>query len=764
MKKRSIILTLLFSIISACYGQCDFVDSLNHLLNKFSSSYVKEDIFTITNSQFYEPGQNIEFKSIIRNWHGNVNIKSNYLDIYLTNDHGKKITESKFLIEDDYVSNIINIPLNINSGIYYLYASTNKNNLPNNYFKPILISKDKFQEVNTIIRYNKDYFFPNDTIQIKLKLFNVFGKNLRNKKIKYSIISQIEKLEKGHVITNIKGEADIQYIVPEYLKDSILKFEFNYKYASNNQSFISYCKIANNQLKINFYPEGGTLINNNISKLAFKILDYNGFPIKAVGFLKSNSKSYTFNTNADGIGLVEFRPDINSTYNIELIYPKNCTLDYKFPNINTKGTSVKVENINEENLTVILRSSVITDTLNTFLILDQNGEIKWDTTINLSEHKTYEIPCASLSHGLARITIFDINQNILNERIVFIPKYHNITKTSSDINYNKDSVNIKLNIKTQHKNFEYNLLTSIVNRAYFDNSIIDEYIQYYSIDPQCFDKEFSPFLYYNNGEVNYIEIDKIALTLSNKYIKWDTIINQRKEYISKSLKKINNTKDLYNDRVMEFHNFKNYNLLLTKRELFFNNIYTNENLYIKRIKEIKKSYNKSDSYKILIIEQLQNSNLSLEQAIKKIKHFDTDIYGHIIFRGHNSMLYEKGALIIVDGVKLGNTVSHLKYITSSSVEDIQILTSPYETNNYFTTYSSIIDIKTNVGKKIYDVDFKTNKKQIDIFQQNFLWSPNNKFYTSDQVNFKLKKMNNATLIMLGYNKNNSPFYYTVEIK
>ncbi len=772
MKKWITILFLSFSFITLSFGQDDFINALNDKLSKFTSTYINEDVFTITNSQFYEPKQYIEFKSQIRNWKGNNNIKSKYLHVYLTNNQGRIIIWRKYLIKEETVCNKIYIPENIISGVYYLVASTDKNNFQNIYFKTVYISKNKFSEVNNIVRYNRDYYFPGDTVQIEIRLVNIFGKHLKNKKINYSILSQDEKIDNGQVKTNKSGVVKLIFVIPEDISNSLLKFEFKYNYASNKQSFMSFCKIANKTLNIEFYPEGGTLINKYNSLLAFKITDSTGFPIKTIGILKNSNKMYRLESNKDGIGFISFIPDFNSSYKIKLNQPKDLTLKYKFPKIDTSGTTLKVENINEDYVTAIFSSSDLNDTLFTYWILDQNGIIKWGAKVRTLGTTNYNIPCDSLSHDFARITVFNKNQEILNERIIFIPKDLDMVKISSEINNINDSVQIKLNLSSEEKHNTYYSSLSIINKAYFDSTIINDFIQYYTTDPQIFHKEYTPGLYSNNGNIDYKEIEKISLTFKNNYIQWDSIIRQEKNNVLKNqeigLKKLrqeNNKhlEELYSRKIKEYNNYRNYNSLLTIRELNFNNISRNQDLYINGIKKIKESNRQSSNKKNLVIKKLQNSDFSLEQAIMQLKPYETDHYGHIIFRGHSSMYYEQGALIIVDGAKIGNNISDLRSIPSSSIADIKILLTPYETISYFTLYSSIIDIKTTVGKKIDDKDIK--RSQTNIFQQNFLWSSNIEISSSDQINLKLKKSkNNSMLIFIGLNKLYSPFYYVLDIK
>jgi hypothetical protein len=92
------------------------------------------------------------------------------------------------------------------------------------------------------------------------------------------------------------------------------------------------------------------------------------------------------------------------------------------------------------------------------------------------------------------------------------------------------------------------------------------------------------------------------------------------------------------------------------------------------------------------------NSTSLIEIIKTIRSFEM-IGGKIVFRGANSLMSQDGALIVLDGVKMGTDPSILSEINPRDVEDIQILLNPIEMSRYTSLNSvGVIEIKTMQGK------------------------------------------------------------------
>jgi len=85
--------------------------------------------------------------------------------------------------------------------------------------------------------------------------------------------------------------------------------------------------------------------------------------------------------------------------------------------------------------------------------------------------------------------------------------------------------------------------------------------------------------------------------------------------------------------------------------------------------------------------------------IKEIKQF-TIINNQIVFQGGvNSLNYQQGALIIIDGVRVGTDIGVLETVSTSDIENINISTNVVDIHAYTGLNSQgIIEITTLTGK------------------------------------------------------------------
>jgi hypothetical protein len=93
------------------------------------------------------------------------------------------------------------------------------------------------------------------------------------------------------------------------------------------------------------------------------------------------------------------------------------------------------------------------------------------------------------------------------------------------------------------------------------------------------------------------------------------------------------------------------------------------------------------------------STTSILDIIKSIKPYEL-MGGKIVFRGGNSIIAQDGALIVIDGIKMGTDPTALSSISPQDIEDIQIMLNPVDMSRYTSLNSvGIIEITTKRGGK-----------------------------------------------------------------
>jgi hypothetical protein len=178
-------------------------------------------------------------------------------------------------------------------------------------------------------------------------------------------------------------------------------------------------------LYMQFFPEGGHLVQGLLSRVAFKAVNEKGLPINVVGRLV-NDKGETITTlrsEHDGMGLFDFTPIANNHYKVLI---DGIAEPFALPVIEKEGITVRVDNSKPNRIFVSLeRNETNKDVYNRLYISASiNGKPVFLNEFNFDEGlSAAAISKKDLPPGILHITIFHPNGNIVAERLTFIDNY-----------------------------------------------------------------------------------------------------------------------------------------------------------------------------------------------------------------------------------------------------------------------------------------------------------------------------------------------------
>ncbi|NSW93682.1 MAG: hypothetical protein HPY62_03125 [Bacteroidales bacterium] len=178
--------------------------------------------------------------------------------------------------------------------------------------------------------------------------------------------------------------------------------------------------------KIRYFPEGGSLVENVISKVAFKAEDGSGRSCTLSGSLFSaNGDSITsFKTSHSGMGYFMFRPHPGESY---YTIVKNSSGEMKkvpLPEVHQTGISLSASFSAPNTLLVTLRTNAKTAASlfekNLNLTLSSRNVVVRSVKLRISSIVShFEIPVIEFPPGIIRLTLTDEKGLILSERSIF---------------------------------------------------------------------------------------------------------------------------------------------------------------------------------------------------------------------------------------------------------------------------------------------------------------------------------------------------------
>jgi len=227
-------------------------------------------------------------------------------------------------------------------------------------------------------------------------------------------------------------------------KDSLVKNTAKNQRSNNNSSL---------KPDLQFFPEGGYLVNNLMSRVGFKITGINGKGVKISGIIvdEAGKKVTGINTSKFGMGDFSFIPIQGKIYNAEIIY-NNYKIYYELPIAKRKGVVMQVVE-NQDNYIINLQSSLTERKENMEVIGSKNGNIICRATISENTGKTkVNIPKNLLEPGVVQFTVFDSKGISICERLVFVEnegEQQKVIITSSKNKYKKNNL-VELEISVEN--------------------------------------------------------------------------------------------------------------------------------------------------------------------------------------------------------------------------------------------------------------------------------------------------------------------------
>jgi hypothetical protein len=249
----------------------------------------------------------------------------------------------------------------------------------------------------------------------------------------------VKKDETGRYILNV--------MVPKDAYQAKVKLDLKgIKVKNNKIKFVnSYSKtivIDEEKVDLQFFPEGGNLVNGLKSKLAFKAVNYDGKGVAVSGAIvdENNNLIEPFKSNALGMGFIYLTANINKKLYAKITKWNGTEYKYPIPKPIASGYVMSVINTGKfvnVNVTtnIFVNTSLYLDIKSRGVLLDHLSLNKKQKDYNIVLHSS------SLPDGIMKMTLLNAQKQPVCERLFFnrvTEKQQNtLAVTSTKINYNQ---------------------------------------------------------------------------------------------------------------------------------------------------------------------------------------------------------------------------------------------------------------------------------------------------------------------------------------
>ena len=234
-----------------------------------------------------------------------------------------------------------------------------------------------------------------------------------------------------------------------------------------------------------FFPEGGNLVNNIKTHIAFKAVDQYGKGIHCTGVLRDGKDSIlSFSDHQAGIGSFYFTPIKNHVYTAQIQPENGNAFIQPLPAAKEEGYAMNVSEINSGALTITIEING-TAAQPVYLVIHKNKKPVLAKEAALQNGKgSFAVDTALLPSGVSVFTIFNAEKQPVCERLFYknYPPVLQLTASADAATYNiRKKVNISL--RTTDKNFTNDDSASLSMSVYridslqtIDDNTVDSYL------------------------------------------------------------------------------------------------------------------------------------------------------------------------------------------------------------------------------------------------------------------------------------------------
>jgi hypothetical protein len=209
---------------------------------------------------------------------------------------------------------------------------------------------------------------------------------------------------------------------------------------------------------LQFFPEGGNLVADIQSKVAFKAIGTTGLGVNVKGIILDNENKEVAKIASThmGMGAFEFIPEVGRAYKAKVTYGDGTQATVALPTVEGKGITLAVNTDDPSKVSIEIKAN--RDYYKENLNKDLNMVIYWGGSVRTVKTKLdnavlgLDLPAANFRTGVMQVTLFSQSGEPLNERLLFI---QNNDLLNLSLNTNKPSFakreNVQLNFNAKGK-------------------------------------------------------------------------------------------------------------------------------------------------------------------------------------------------------------------------------------------------------------------------------------------------------------------------
>src|ERR1700743_645734 len=274
---------------------------------------------------------------------------------------------------------------------------------------------------------------------------------------------------------------------------------------------------------VQFFPEGGSLVNGLTSKIAYRVVGNDGKGVNFTGAIvnKSNDTIARFKPHQFGIGIFMLKPDASNTYRAVLKFKGNRTTIAPLPAIAASGYVMQLTD-NGAELKITVNSSAANNG-SVYLIAHTRQNIAIAKTLNLTNGEaSFLIDKNKLGEGISHITVFNNEKQPVCERLYSKRPGQRLTiDAAPDKPEYTSRKKVDISVLTRNTMERTDMSVAVYRLDSLENSNPESIYTYIWLTSELRGNIESPGYYLNAGDDE--ALDNLMLTHGWRKYNWDDI-------------------------------------------------------------------------------------------------------------------------------------------------------------------------------------------------------------------------------------------------
>ncbi|MCW3463980.1 TonB-dependent receptor plug domain-containing protein [Chitinophaga nivalis] len=392
----------------------------------------KEKIYIHTNHVFFTPGETLYFKVYVVNGRDQLPSSQStmvHTDIILPSGNILKTLHLK--VKNGYATGSFDFEGKVAGGIYKIRAYTSRMKLEKTdtwFTKEITLQQLIAPRILMQLDFPKKGYGPGDTVLADYTVRNLSDQPIAYHPASFTVSIGGQIIQTQTFQTSQAGKSQLSFRLPDSLctSDGLLNVTINYD--GYTEAISRSIPITLQNIDLQFMPEGGTLVQDMTSNLAFKAVNEYGKPADVKGIIQDQTGKQvaTFDSYHAGMGQCMFTPQKGSVYTARIISPAGISQQYPLPAASESGVVMQLAK-KDKQLLIHLNAT----TAQTVTLIGSARNVPYYTqSLSLVKGvQTITIPTDSFPIGIARFTLSTAAQVPLAERIVFLHAEKNLRLT-----------------------------------------------------------------------------------------------------------------------------------------------------------------------------------------------------------------------------------------------------------------------------------------------------------------------------------------------